>query len=298
MRQTAACCFFLFLLLLTGPGLAGDEVLIETSGQPWPRAALDATSRHPLDPSSTGLVPRKLDQPVAGVWFVPHYRVDTTGFSDTTLFAIRNEDDVGTGAAAVAVEYFDEEFAPGPTQMFAIPPKAVATVNVRDVAGLPTDGVGIARGVIRITPSASHPISVDAFQLDVSQDFATGSLGFAFPGDFCTDWQLRFLDFGTGEGSVATFLVNLPLGSAPTDPPTVTGDVYNEAGGFLNSFTIRTDHVSFEVDVADLVQGGERFGSIELTLNTLLTPRGVVTVRHRAGGRFSVGEKAVCRDGL
>jgi hypothetical protein len=78
----------------------------------------------------------------------------------------------------------------------------------------------------------------------------------------------------------------------------VTGDVYNEQGSFLNSFTVRTDEWFFDLDLLDFVLGGERFGSMEVVLSTRFGPAGLINVAHSAEGRFSVGLRTVCRDGL
>jgi hypothetical protein len=91
-------------------------------------------------------------------------------------------------------------------------------------------------------------------------------------------------------------MINGPQGLRPADPVTVLGDAYSEAGVFLGSFTIRTDQWSIEVPVHDIVPPGENFGVVELAINSLFLPAGIVEVRHRALGQFSVGHWAMCAD--
>ena len=97
-------------------------------------------------------------------------------------------------------------------------------------------------------------------------------------------------------GTRLTALINGPHGALPSDPPTITGEVFDEDGHFVNSFMIRTDEWVVELDVLqDLVwPGGPAFGTVRMNFCT--TDRGaVVFERHTAFGRFSVGSVAFCR---
>jgi hypothetical protein len=231
-------------------------------------------------------------RPDDGFWFVPKYRVDTTAFGDTTLWSARNE---SGGTVFLTVQYFDVFFQLVADQDFEMPGRSLVSVNVRDVPGLDVDPDGFARGFVRM--DATGPISADMMQVDTANNFATGSVANVIP-DFCSSWQVRFLSFVPGQGSVVSFLINGPRGADPGDPTSVFGDVYDEAGNFINSFAIRTDEWIFDVDILDFVLGDVSFGTVELLLLAINNPAGLVSVSHSAEGRFSVGLPAVCTDPL
>lgn len=229
-------------------------------------------------------------EPAATFWFVPRFLVDTTTAGDTTLFGVRNE---GESSIELTVQYYDVFFSLQRTDTFEVNAHGILPVNVRDVAGLAVDPDGFARGFVRINPNG--PISVDYFQVDTSDNFASANTAFTTTADFCTEWQVRFLSFDP-QGSIVSVLVNGPHGSDSTDPPTVVGDVYDEAGAFINSFTIRTDQWVFDIAVLDFVLGGVHAGSVELMIDATFSPSGLATVAHSAAGRFSVGLQGVCKD--
>lgn len=240
----------------------------------------------------------KDNEPSDLVWFVPYFEVDaSTAAGSSTFFSLRNESDVATN---VLVEYFNRAFTQPrqQAQRHVLIPKQIVALNVRDVLGsLAVDADRFARGLIRITPRPDEPISVDVFQIDVRNNFATGSLAVVFPTDFCTFWQVRFLGFaGSSGGSVATVLVNGPRGLSAASPPTLVADVYNQRGTFIRSTEIRTDQWTFELDLLALAGGRAGFGSVELILNAQSLPGGVVAVAHNALGKYSVGVEGVCRD--
>jgi len=291
MKQ-ALCWLFVFALALPLALPAAAGVTVERS--PLPSSEIQPPARRGALPneggSSLAAAPRD-NRPSGELWFAPRYFVNTTDFAETTLWAVRNEGTMGT--VSLTVQYFDVFFAPQRVDSFMIDPHAVKTVNVRDVPGLAVDPDGFARGFIRFTPGGA--VSVDTLQVDTAENFAQGDVGFTLS-DFCAAWQVRFASFTPGEGSVISFLVNGPRGNDMGDPPTVMGDVYNEAGDFVSSFTIRTDQWAFDIQSLDLVLGGLAFGSIELTIDALSFPDGLVSVAHSAEGRFSVGLRGICKD--
>lgn len=288
------------LLLSSAPGL-GAEVSIETWQGPPPELAglrlppAPAGARTLFD-SGVGLI-SKGNKPDEGTWFIPLFKVDTRGsnLATSTFFSIRNEGDT---AINVVAEYFDTSFSV-PRQNLTrhrLIPDQIAAVNVRDVPDLAVDRDGFARGLIRITPPPGEPVSVDTFQLDAANNFATGQFAFTLS-DFCDFWQVRFLDFGGASGSVMTVFVNGPRGSGAGNPATIVGTVFNQQGQPLNNFNVRTSQWAMEIPLLGLVEDDDaRFGSIELVLNATGNPGGVVSVVHSAFGRFSVGAEGVCKD--
>jgi hypothetical protein len=272
---------------------AAAQVVIELHDQPL--LPHDRAARNAPEPESGGglAAPRlgtRNNTPSTQFWFIPRFNVDTTAFGDTTLWAVRNE---GGADVDVAVEYFNSVFSSQRVDMFTLVPNQVKTVNIRDVPGLAVDPDGFARGFVRMMPTG--PVSVDSLQVDTTDNFAQGSVSWTI-NDFCADWMGRFASFGPGQGSVFTFLVNGPRGSDPTDMPTIVGDVYNESGTFINSFTIRTSQWVFSIEILDLVLGGVTFGSVELSIDSTFSPAGILSVSHSAEGRFSVGLRGICRD--
>lgn len=119
----------------------------------------------------------------------------------------------------------------------------------------------------------------------------------ALPG-FCKAWDLRFFNGGAFDGGTDfTFFVP----GNPTDgEPVLVGEVYNEAGAFLGTVSIRTPEVAFTVNSRDLdaeVGGlGANFGTIEWRFYNGL--EGNISGVFRASGKFSVGVPAICVDNL
>lgn len=272
----------------------GAEVRIELHNEPlvdrYRIARVAASSEAPFSPAGPSLVSGHAPstRPSSGLWFIPRYFVDTTSFGDTTLWSVRNE---SLATVSVQAEYFDAFFVKRQEQPLVLDPDELVPINVRDVGGLPADPDGFARGFIRLSPNG--PISADVIQVDTSQNFASGNLASRLD-DFCADWQVRFLSFG--QSSILSFLVNGPRGGDPADPPTLVGDVFAENGSFVSSFTLRTDEWVFDRAAEELVVGGLANGTIELTIQSLNAPAGLVFVNHSAEGRFSVGLPAVCLD--
>lgn len=291
-----AVAFAVLLAVLPGVSTvppAGAEVRIELHDEPLVnryRIARAAATDIRMSPAGPSLFSRGEPgaSPTGDFWFIHRYFVDTTSFGDTTLWSARNE---SLATVSLTAQYFDVFFVGQQQQDFSLDPNELVPVNVRDVGGLPIDPDGFARGFVRLGPNG--PISADVIQVDTSQNFATASLGSRLE-DFCGDWQVRFVSFG--QSSILSFLVNGPRGPDPGDPATVVGDVYNEAGSFVNSFTLRTDEWVFDRAASELVVGGLNNGTIELTVLSLNAPPGLVFVNHSAEGRFSVGYRAVCRD--
>ena len=282
------------ILLVLFSSIVYAEVQVETyTGTP---SELREMRQAPVSAPQLSLVPKGV-VPADDVWFIPLFEVDTTNAAaSSTFFSIRNEGDFNTN---VLVEYFGRVLAPPrlQSQRFVLIPDQIVSVDVRAVGGLAVEPDGFARGLIRITPRIDDPISVDVFRIDAANNFASGAPAFTV-GDFCDFWQVRFLDFGgPNDGTVMTALVNGPRGLGDS-PPTISGTVFNQQGQPINNFNIRTNEWAIRLPLLDFVQGETAFGSIELVLNAASRPGGVVSVSHSAQGRFSIGTRGVCKDGI
>jgi hypothetical protein len=275
------------LLIVTGAGHA--EVIVDLHKQPLVGAFLDEREQ---DPPTGGLVEpaEKANRPAAGFWIIPHYEADMLAPGDSTYFSVRNE---GPLPATVYAEFFDVEYQLETTQTYELDSREVQPVAVKFVPDLTIGDDGYARGFIRVFSVA--PVAVDFFQLETRNAFAVGGVGYVTD-DFCTRWNARFLRFDVAGGTTLSIMVNGPQGSSSSDPATVLGDVYSESGTFLGSFSIRTDEWSLQTPINDLIPPGVEFGVVELAINSLFTPAGIVDVRHEALGAYSVGLPAVCMD--
>jgi len=291
-------------VVLALPLPAAAEVLVETSLGPLPeldRGTLTTQSAETTSVDPTAPPKRN----TAGYdWFIPRFLVNRRQTGDTTLLAIRAPGSVMPCDGSICtfnveVLYYDVRNVRQHVDHFNLSGHQVQTINVRDVPGLAVDPDGFARGMIRVITNL--PMNVDYFQVDTSQNFATGGEALEVS-DLCETWAARFLTFGPGQGTVLSIFVREPRGGAPSDPPTVVGLVYNETGTFINSFTVRTDDWAFDVPVEDVVVGGTQFGTVELTLFDerddagSLYSGGLVTVSHAAENRFSIGSRAYCTD--
>lgn len=241
-------------------------------------------------PAGQASVRSGIGVPSSAWHFAIWYEVDTMNPADSTLWAVRNERT--SVDVMITVEYFDVKFKLQKTEVFTIKPHGVKTRNVRDVVGLAVDPDGFARGFVRVMPDGA--ISMDSFQVDFNNNFATGGVAFA-ASEGCKNWSVRFLRFFAGAGTFLNILSGGPLGIG--GDPTLVGNVYNEAGDFMNSFAVRTDDYAFKLAVHDFVVGGLDFGSVELVFDTTrASDHGWVAVGHPALGRFSIGSRGICTD--
>jgi hypothetical protein len=265
------------------------SVVLEWHDQPLVDAVVETID----DARPTGgllQLPSKANRPAEGLWFIPHFKADKLNPGDTTYFSVRNESLL---PSEVTVEYFDVRSALQTTQRFELESRRLKNVALRLVPNLPIAGDGYTRGFARI--STFVPVTVDSYQLETRNAFAVGGLGFTTD-DFCTRWNARFLKFESAGGTILTVMVNGPQGNRPNDLVTLAGDVYTEAGEFVGSFSIRTDEWSMEIPIHDLIPQGVDFGVVELVVNSVYLPAGIIEIRHQALGRYSVGHWAVCTD--
>ncbi|HVS64338.1 MAG TPA: hypothetical protein VMT85_12645 [Thermoanaerobaculia bacterium] len=275
------------LALVTLASSAVAEQRITFGTEPIGTAALRSPSRYASTLPAGGEA-RAVSTPSSGPWFINYFQVDETRSGDATLFAVRNHD---TGPVAITVTYFDTRSpSPQTEEHFTIPVRGVLTRNTRDVPRLVADNDGLVRGSIRV--DADGPVSVDFFQVFGSDDFATGDAA-ATVADICDLLTVRFMDFGGERASSITVLVGEPGGFTPADRSTLVGQVYDEDGDFVNSFSVHSDEASFVVPIRSIVrEGSTLFGSIEI--DAAESDGAIVYVTHSAHGRFSVSHPAVC----
>lgn len=232
-------------------------------------------------------------QRLGSTFLVPHYETTVDAPNQTsTLVAVRNE---ASEINLFEIEIFDEFGNTYFQDLVSLAEKETWTANFRDLlagapgvfTGVPTTGYATVVGTATLT--------VDYFQVDTANDFATGGAAFRTV-DFCDDFRLRFLNGGGFDGgTIVQYYAPTPLGGNPaTDPPTVTGTVYDEAGTVINTFGIYSNRRSEAFDVSGIISGSEPFGSIDWTFEN--PEGGIVLETHDALGRFSVRVPGFCLD--
>lgn len=285
------------LLAVAAPVWAGQTtiVLSEPGVDLGALRARAAAARAESEPGEIRSLAAPALDPSVDSWVVP-FVVDTGNpVGTTTLLSVRNEAEFG-GAFDVEVEFFDATFTPFHSVIVNLDEDGIQSFNLRDQPGLPG---GLARGFARATPAPGGLISADYFEVTPDEGFATGGLAIDFAEERCEFWQVRVLVGGpfTG-GTTLTFLVDGPRGTNPTtDPPTITGTAYNEAGTAVNTFQIFTNDWVFELDAADLILPANLFGSLELVIDSVLGG-GYVITGIGAEGVYSVGYNGVCKDSV
>ena len=247
-------------------------------------------------PSGDGVLAGKLDQD-SRQSVVPRYRVDATSASGTTtLFAVRNTQSTAT---SVLIAYLSDLGTIQQTETFDLAPRQVLTRNVRDVAGLASGMDGFKTGFIIVTGPAESLLSVDTFQVDPGNDFATGSRAVDAIGTYLCDlWDIRYLAGGIFSGGTnLNLLINGPQGTGSGSDPSVVFLVTNESGmaapGLVGLFTPRVTTTVAASDVLAAVGAGAApFGAFEVDFTN--ANGGLVEAVYDADGRFSIGLKGSC----
>ena len=294
MPRTVICLFAALFLLAS---LLPAEVVIKRYDGPLPARSLPNAQASPDLPTAlSALEPTPRTENPSTFFIIPAFKIDSNiSTGETSAVAIRNEHDA---VNTVTIQLFAADTALDPvTLMNALLPKEVWTINLRnEVNTLPADFGGFIRGWGRVLGD-SGTLSADFFQIDSSQDFATGGRLLDIDGgEFCRDGTLRFLVGGafTG-GTLISFMLDQPLGSDPmSDPPSITGTVYREDGGMAGTFEIFTDNFSLEVDAANLIDD-ENFGSMDITYQNAFSG-GFAVASFKADNRYSVSIKQTCLD--
>lgn len=231
-----------------------------------------------------------LDTP-GNFFIIPYYEANTVNANDrATLMSVRNE---STTTSSVVIDVYDEFGVLYRSVEQDLLAKETYTANLRDLlAGQPGVPDGVVTGWIDVlSPSM---VSVDYFQVYPNDAFATGDTAFK-ASSACDDYKIRFLIGGGFDGGTQVIFhaFNPMGGDAATDPPTITGQVYDEAGNPINTFAIFTDEVVSSVPAALLVDAPTNFGTIDVDFEA---NGGLVTTTHDASGRYSVGLKGYCLD--
>jgi hypothetical protein len=228
---------------------------------------------------------------------VPSFLVDTLSpGGTTTLFAVRNLTDATVSAD---VRYFDTDGTSLRDDEITLDPDETHTVNIRDVAGLPADFDGYARGYVEISTAGDpHQVPVlagDFFQVDVADNFATGDKLVRRFSDLCTVSSIRFLTFPfAGSGTRLAVWIVTPRGSGLGDPPSFTVQVFDEAGNPQGApIGVLTAEKSLELQASDFA-GGLPFGVLRFDFTG--SNGGVAYSEAQAGGRFSVGMTGQCHE--
>lgn len=228
---------------------------------------------------------------------LPSFLIDTLSpGGTTTLYAVRNLSNAPVNAD---VEYFDVLGTSLLSGTISLDPDETYTANLRDVAGLPADPDGYARGYVEISTAGDpHQVPVlagDFFQVDVADNFATGDKLVRRSTDLCTRSSIRFLTFPfSGSRTRLGLWIATPRGVGAADPASFTVQAFDEAGNPHGPLIgILTDQHSLELEASDFA-GGLSFGSLHFNFTN--SSGGVAYSEAQAGGRFSVGMTGQCHE--
>jgi len=275
MRSVAAVVALTLTLAL--PSALAAEVIV----RPHDPAAAEPAFQSAFE--ALFAVKAGLDEP-ATFLIVPRYAVETTDPSGTsTLFAVRN---VTAAPLDLDVRYRSPDGATLRQDLPTLGARATLTRNVRDVAGLPVDPDGFARGFVQI--QAATPFVGDYLQVDAAGDFATGDRMISLA-DLCDLAEIRFFDFGSG--TELHFVVNVPGGTDPEDPPTFTVTPFGEDGAAFPALDVFVDEFTFTMTAADFTLLA--FGTLVFDFGA--ASGGAVHGEYSAFGQFSVGMNGACR---
>lgn len=266
--------------------------------------ATDAPHAGPVSVTGGGeLAPRATDFP-ADSFMVPLFRVDRGNtFGETTLIAVRNVTDQ---AHDVNISYwvdhaFDPFGDPDLLQNVTLDPRETITINLRDLPEI-TGGAGgdaLVRGWLMVEhgDSVGDTLSTDWFQVNPSQNFATGGRMVDTDHTYtCTQWDFRYITGGGFDGGTRLgVFIDTPLGLGT---PSFTVDFYSEAGTFFGGVAFPTNRQVVELDVeTDIMPflGGTppTSGGLVITFESG-TNGGIVTGTYSAEDRYSIGLNGAC----
>ena len=257
---------------------------------------------------SDGQQPAEKRAVASGDLLLPLYQVDTNDTSGlTTLYSLRNN---SLETVQVEVLYYE---ADGP-QAFQrrdtlfLTPKAIKTVDIRNVANLEIDADGFARGyvIFRTLTVNANDLQGDYFTITPGEAFASGlrlvniDQESAF-NELCGTSVIRFLRGGGFSGGTS-FNIWFEAETTPIDPSTISYSVYDEVGNLIFGTTLPTDKSAFSVDIGTLLgpfDGVVNFGAIEFSFSGQVgdparNRLGHVTATLDALGLYSVGLEATC----
>lgn len=286
----------LFLVLGAGAAAGADPEGILRLGEA-PSANPDSVTRN------GAVAPRFSDEP-RDAFMLPMFKIDRSSIAaETTLIAVRN---VTGDPHDVVISYFvDHVFSPAAppdlVQAFTLGAKEIRTVNLRDLPEL-TGGQGndaVIRGWLLVEHGDSgtgDALSADWFRADDAENFAGGDRMVDVDTSYtCTRWDLRYLVGGLFSGGTRLdVFIDTPLGPGT---PSLTIELFNEAGGGLGTVTFSTGRQVAEIDVQDILDllpsAQPPFGGMEITFQSG-TNGGLVMGTYRASGRLSVSMDGTC----
>lgn len=243
------------------------------------------------------IVPEGRNEPATSL-ILPFFRVDRAHpAGETTLFALRN---VLDHPIDLYIRYFDSSMvvqrADGPSTFGS---REIKTVNIRDIPGLPVDPDGYSRGMVFVDSSATSSLSGDFFQVDPTQNFATGDrlVDVQRQPFLCELWDMRFLNGGPFSGGTdLRVLVWRAPGTDAGDPPAMQLAFFDETGQIETTVWMHTAVNVLELSVKEMLPleaGYQPFGAVEIWFSPS-TIGGVVTGTFSAEGRYSVGMPGTC----
>jgi len=270
------------LLALAVPTTLRAEVVLRRDDS----TAVAPPIRRPAE-AAASLV-EKIDEPQE-ILLVPFFEVDTTDpAGTTTLFAVRN---IFSQPVDIEIRYQGMDATPLGQEVRTLAGRQTLTRNLRDVAGLPADPDGFARGfivVLQTSRTGSGLLVGDYFQVDVGNAFATGQR-MASLDELCNLTEARFADFGSG--TELRLLINAPQGSDPVfDPPSVEVTPILEDGTLLPKTKIFTNDFAIEVTASAFTVAP--FGTLLFDFTN--SGGGLVYAEYSAQGQFSVGLNGAC----
>ena len=289
MRTNVVVAVAVTLLCLAAPAAHGADLVagrIDPAATPPGARAAGSTAEVKPVLAVPGLA-EKVDFP-SDQLIVPYYEVDkTSGIGQTTLFAIHNVD---TAPHLVTISYIPE---PGPIieETVSLGPNATYTRNVRDVAGLPVDSDGFARGYIGVVADVqqgAHVLTGDFLQVDTGSNFATGDRMIE-ASDLCLFGEVRLLDFGSGTD--LHLFINLPQGPPPGGSSSLSLFIYDQAGTYYSTISfhssvhaihLRTDDLNLPISFGQILMSFVNSGG------------GYAYATYSAEGRYSVGMNSAC----
>jgi hypothetical protein len=285
------------LMALAVSATAGTArvVVVERSGA-GPETGIRAADSDRGRTSASG--PVTLQAVTPSDWFIiPHFRVDTANpFGDTTLVNIRNE---APTTNLVQVQINNTAWTgmlPVRTLSRSLAPREVWSLNLRDEVGaIVADPDSYKRGWAYVLPEIGKPVSVELFQVNPDQDFATGGAGGAVrEQDYCLRWKARFLVGGafTG-GTQLILLLDLALGTEVGTPPSAQVTLYDETGASTTSFDLYTDEYSLTLNMGNFTS---QHGTMDIDLSNSIG--GWVATVISAEGRYSVTAPGYCLEDL
>lgn len=299
MLKPTRCCLAFFLVTLIAVCPLAAETHIQLFNLPLDELVRprQPTPIDPSAPSATKVVAGSKTERPSTLLIMGHFKIDSTNpFGETTFVTVRNEGDSPEDLELLLFPVDSLGFQ-DIVDLGTVQPRQVVPINLAVHATSAPGADGFIRGWARI--GTSRPVSADFFQVNTSQDFAAaGALIDIDADEFCYMTRSRFLiGGGFSGGTEITLMQDQRLGGEiGVDPPSIEGEVFDEAGVFVNSFAITTDNFSLQLQAEDLVLPGTTAGAIEFVFKNALDGflGGFSSSELKANDKFSVSLKGTC----